>query len=71
VSPLVCPNLLISPSCLSDNVGSYSLDSCSPNPICRDVTTDFRENLDRVLTNGTDYTGDVETHDWVGEEYQL
>ena len=55
--------------CLSDDTGSYSLGSCAPNPICQDVRTDFRENLDRVLTNATKYIGDVDTHDWVGEPW--
>jgi len=67
VSLLVNPDLINSLVCSSDDIGSYSLDSCAPNPICQDVTTNFRENLDRVLTNGTEYIGDVDTHDWVGE----
>ena len=67
MSLLVSSDLVNGLVCSSDDIGSYSLDSCAPNPICQDVTTDFRENLDRVLNNGTEYIGDVETHDWVGE----
>jgi hypothetical protein len=71
VSLLVSVDTLDALSCFSNDSGSYSLNSCAPNPICRDVTTDFRENLDRVLANGTEYTGDVDTHDWVGEPYEV
>lgn len=57
----------VSSVCQSSFIGSYELESCQPNPKCQDFTTDFRQDLSRILTNGTEYDGDAEPYDWISE----
>lgn len=42
---------------------SHSLDSCTPEPVCQSITTNF-QNLDRI-TSKTEYLGDTSKTDWV------
>lgn len=49
------------------SIASFELESCMPNPICRDWSTDFRQNLTRIEMNGTEYDGDVKEYDWISE----
>lgn len=46
-----------------DPRSSFSLDSCTPEPVCKSQTYTF-ENLDRIAAN-TKYLGDASTADWV------
>lgn len=48
-----------------DPFGSYELESCSPNPVCRDWSTDFRLDLSRIQMDGDEYDGDPEDYDWI------
>ncbi|BEJ14536.1 hypothetical protein CspHIS471_0403030 [Cutaneotrichosporon sp. HIS471] len=43
---------------------SYQLTSCKPEPVCRDLVTDFTD-LSRVMMNGTKYDGNATAWDWV------
>lgn len=46
-----------------DPRSSFSLDSCTPEPVCKSQTYTF-ENLDRISPN-TKYLGDASQADWV------
>lgn len=46
-----------------DPRSSYSLDSCTPAPVCKSNTYTF-DSLDRITPN-TEYLGDASATDWV------
>jgi beta-glucanase (GH16 family) len=50
-----------------DPVNSFSLDSCMPAPVCKNIDTKFgNATQDRLITT-TSYLGDASTADWVYE----
>ncbi|KAF8348587.1 glycoside hydrolase family 16 protein [Amanita rubescens] len=45
-------------------LASYSLDSCTPNPVCQNTKLVF-PNTSRILQNATLYNGNASEYDWV------
>jgi len=45
-------------------LASNNLNSCSPEPVCKDATYTFQDNS-RILSNSTYYNGDASQYDWV------
>jgi len=45
-------------------LSSYKLDSCKPNPICKDATYVFKDNS-RILSNSSFFEGNASSHDWI------
>ncbi|KAJ7760713.1 concanavalin A-like lectin/glucanase domain-containing protein [Mycena maculata] len=49
---------------------SYTLDSCKPNPICKNTTYTF-DDESRILTNSTLNNGDATEYDWTLDGGQI
>ncbi|RDB29724.1 putative glycosidase crf2 [Hypsizygus marmoreus] len=45
-------------------LASNTLDSCKPNPVCKDATHTFTDNS-RILSNATFFNGNASEYDWV------